>query len=201
MSRSVIVIGAGITGVSTAEWLRRAGADVTLIDRVNPGDPAQTSYGNAGLLARCAIIPVAVPGLMAKAPKMLLDPTSPLFMKWSYLPKLLPWLVPFLRNGRLDRLKPIVKALEPLTSDSVDQHLALAKGTEAEKYIHTGDYTYVYKDRACYEKDGLGMTLRREHGFEINVSASKTEQSTKLIGSSWPPVLGPKASPNRWAIR
>jgi len=154
--------------VSTAEWLRRAGADVTLIDRVNPGDPAQTSYGNAGLLARCAIIPVAVPGLMAKAPKMLLDPTSPLFMKWSYLPKLLPWLVPFLRNGRLDRLKPIVKALEPLTSDSVDQHLALAKGTEAEKYIHTGDYTYVYKDRACYEKDGLGMTLRREHGFEIN---------------------------------
>jgi len=133
MSLNVIVVGAGITGVCTAEWLRRAGADVTLIDRVNPGDPAQTSYGNAGLLARCAIIPVSVPGLTAKAPKMLLDPKSPLFMKWGYLPKLLPWLVPFLRNGRMDRLKPIVKALDQLTHDSVDQHMALAKGTPAEK--------------------------------------------------------------------
>jgi len=168
MSRTVIVIGAGITGVSTAEWLRRAGAQVTLIDRVAPGDPAQTSYGNAGLLARCAIVPVSVPGLVTKAPKMLLDPASPLFLKWSYLPKLLPWLVPFLKNGRLDRLKPIVKALEPLTSDSVDQHLALAKDTPAEAYIKTGDYTYVYKDRPAYEGDALGMSLRREYGFEIN---------------------------------
>ena len=167
MSLNVIVVGAGITGVCTAEWLRRAGADVTLIDRVNPGDPAQTSYGNAGLLARCAIIPVSVPGLTAKAPKMLLDPKSPLFMKWGYLPKLLPWLVPFLRNGRMDRLKPIVKALDQLTHDSVDQHMALAKGTPAEKFIRTGDYIYVYKDRAAFEADGLGMGLRREHGFEI----------------------------------
>ena len=168
MNRSVIVIGAGITGVSTAEWLRRAGANVTLIDRINPGDPGQTSYGNAGLLARCAIVPVSVPGLISKAPKMLLDPNSPLFLKWSYLPKLLPWLVPFLKNGRMDRLKPIVKALEPLTSDSVDQHFALAKGTPAAKFINTGDYTYIYKDRNAYAADALGMSLRRENGFEIN---------------------------------
>ncbi len=39
----VIVVGAGITGVSAAEWLRRDGHEVTLIDRVRPGDPAQTS--------------------------------------------------------------------------------------------------------------------------------------------------------------
>lgn len=168
MSRTVIVIGAGITGVSTAEWLRRAGAQVTLIDRINPGDPAQTSYGNAGLLARCAIIPVSVPGLMAKAPRMLLDPASPLFMKWSYLPKLLPWLTPFVKNGRKDRLLPIVQSLASLTTDSVDQHLSLAKGTPAENFIKTGDYTYIYPDRTAYEADALGMSLRREHGFDIN---------------------------------
>ena len=43
----VVVVGAGITGVSIGENLRRAGADVTLIDRVQPGDPKQASYGNA----------------------------------------------------------------------------------------------------------------------------------------------------------
>ena len=186
MSRSVIVIGAGITGVCTAEWLRRAGATVTLIDRVNPGDPAQTSYGNAGLLARCAIIPVSVPGLAAKAPKMLLDPTSPLFMKWRYLPKLLPWLVPFLKNGRMDRLLPIVKALEPLTSDSVDQHFAIAKGTAAEKFLNTGDYTYVYKSRSDFEADSLGMGLRRENGFEISeIDSAELHERDPNISDSY----------------
>lgn len=168
MSKSVIVIGAGITGVSTAVWLRRKGADVTLVDRIAPGDPRQTSYGNAGLLARCAVIPVSVPGLAGKAPGMLMDPNSPLFMKWSYLPRLLPWLIPFLRNGRMDKLLPIVKALAPLTSDSVDQHLSLAKGTEAEAFIRTGLYTYIYRNKSAFEADALAMSLRREQGFEIN---------------------------------
>ncbi len=58
----VIVVGAGITGVSAAEWLRRDGHEVTLIDRVRPGDPTQTSYGNAGILARSGVVPTSVPG-------------------------------------------------------------------------------------------------------------------------------------------
>ena len=61
--KSILVIGAGITGVSSAEWLRRDGWQVTLIDRIDPGHPDQTSFGNAGLIARGAIIPVSVPGL------------------------------------------------------------------------------------------------------------------------------------------
>lgn len=161
-----VVVGAGISGVASAIWLQRAGVEVTLVDRVRPGDPAQTSFGNAGILARCAVVPVSVPGLMAKAPGMLLDPNSPLFLRWSYLPKLLPWLVPFLRNGKKERVEAIVQALEPLTGDSVDQHMALAKGTGAEKYIRQGDYIYLYRSRADFEADGFGMALRAAHGFE-----------------------------------
>ena len=56
MKQSVIVIGSGITGVSCAEELRRSGANVTLIDRVKAGDPTQTSFGNAGILAREGIM-------------------------------------------------------------------------------------------------------------------------------------------------
>lgn len=162
-----IVVGAGITGVSSALWLQRAGVDVTLVDRIAPGDPAQTSYGNGGILARSAIVPVSVPGLLAKAPRMLLDPGSPLFLRWRYLPRLLPWLVPFLRNGRREKLEEIVAALDPLSHDSVDQHLALARGTGAERFIETGDYVYLYRSRADYEGDALAMSLRKAHGFEI----------------------------------
>jgi D-amino-acid dehydrogenase len=162
----VIVVGAGITGVSAAEWLRRDGHAVTLIDRVRPGDPAQTSYGNAGILASCGVVPVSVPGLIWKAPGMLLDPNSPLYLRWSYLPRLLPWLIPFLWNGRRGKVEEIARALAALTGDSVDQHLALARGTPAERFVQQGYYTSIYRDRATYEKDAYTFGLRRANGFE-----------------------------------
>jgi hypothetical protein len=119
---NIVVAGGGITGVSTAEWLRRDGHDVTLIDRIAPGDSGQTSYGNAGILARCAVVPVPVPGVWKKAPKMLLDPDGPLFLRWSYLPRLLPWLIPFLRNGRRDKVEAIAEnagSIPAITASSI----------------------------------------------------------------------------------
>jgi D-amino-acid dehydrogenase len=162
----VIVVGAGITGVSAAEWLRRDGHEVTLIDRVRPGDPAQTSYGNAGILARAGVVPVSVPGLIWKAPGMLLNPDSPLYMRWSYLPRLMPWMLRFLWNGRRGKVEEIARGLAGLTWDSVDQHLALARGTPAERFIQRGYYTSIYRDRAAFEGDAFGFGLRRANGFE-----------------------------------
>ena len=70
-TQHVIVIGAGIVGVSTALRARRHGLDVTLIDRLPPGDA--TSFGNAGVLASLSVIPVTVPCLLGKVPKMLME--------------------------------------------------------------------------------------------------------------------------------
>ena len=72
-----VVIGAGINGLSTAIWLQRFGHDVTLVDRAEPG--AGTSYGNAGILAAGAVLPVTVPGLIAKIPKWFCRNTLPCF--------------------------------------------------------------------------------------------------------------------------
>lgn len=161
----IIVAGGGITGVSAAEWLRRDGHDVTLIDRIAPGDSGQASYGNAGILSRCAVVPVPVPGLWKKAPGMLLDPDGPLFLRWSYLPRLLPWLIPFLRNGRREHVEAIAGALASLIGDTVEQHQSLARGTPAERWITTGDYSYLYPDRAAFQGDAFGFALRKAHGF------------------------------------
>ena len=162
----VIVVGAGITGVSAAEWLRRDGHQVTLIDRVRPGDPAQASHGNAGILGRSGVVPVSVPGLVWKAPGMLLDRDSPLYLRLGHLPRLMPWLLRFLWNGRRGKVEEIACGLAPLVGDSVDQHLALARGTPAERFIRHGFYTAIYRDRAAFEKDSFGFALRRAHGFE-----------------------------------
>lgn len=159
----VIVIGAGIVGVATAIWLQRAGRETILIDRGEPGSGA--SFGNGGVLACCSIVPVNVPGLLGKAPRMLLDPDQPLFLKWSYLPRLAPWLRQYLGNCRPETVRRVARALHGLTADSPAEHQTLAAGTGAEAFIHPGEYLYAYPSRRAYEADRFGWDLRREYGF------------------------------------
>lgn len=158
-----VVIGAGIVGVSAAIWLRRAGREVTLIDRGAPG--MGTSYGNAGILANCSMVPVTTPGLILKGPKYALDPNFPLFMRWSYLPKMLPWLVKYLSHANDSDTRRIAKGLAPIVGDGVEQHEALSRGTRAAEWIVNGDYTFAYANRAAFEADSYVWELRRDAGF------------------------------------
>ncbi len=168
MSRTphIAVVGAGIVGVSCALHLQRLGATVALIDRHEVGNPAAASYGNAGILARCAIVPVLTPGMLPKVPAMLLSRDAPLFMRWSYLPHLLPWLIPCIRSSSRERVEYIVRNLTPLLFDSVGQHHDLARGTDAERWIRPCEYLYLYKSRDAFERDSFAWRLRREHGYE-----------------------------------
>ena len=159
----VAVVGAGIVGVSTAIWLQRMGHRVVLIDRTGPA--AGASYGNGGVLASCSIVPVTVPGLVAKAPRMLLDPAQPLYLKWGYLPKLTPWLRRYLSHANARDAARIAAALAPLVGDSLEEHRALAQGTGAERWIVPSDYAFLYRSRAAFEADGFAWGLRRAHGF------------------------------------
>ena len=59
MSRKIIVLGAGMVGVSVAWHLLRRGHEVTLMDRREPG--RETSFGNAGIIQREAVRPYAFP--------------------------------------------------------------------------------------------------------------------------------------------
>ncbi|MBD3624993.1 MAG: FAD-dependent oxidoreductase [Rhodobacteraceae bacterium] len=163
-TREVCVIGAGIVGVSTAIWLQRDGHKVTLIDREGPA--AGASFGNGGVLASCSIVPVTVPGLLRKAPRMLFDPNQPLFLRWRYLPRLLPWLRRYLGNANEDGATRAAAALVDIIGDSLNDHLALAAGTGAERWIVPSDYLYVYRDRHHFHGDNFGWDLRRRFGFD-----------------------------------
>ncbi|MEX5563080.1 FAD-binding oxidoreductase [Pseudophaeobacter sp. 1A16562] len=158
-----IVIGAGIVGAATAIWLRRAGHEVTLIDKGEPGMGA--SYGNGCILASCAIVPVTTPGLLPKGPKYLMDPNFPLFMRWSYAPKLVPWLVKYLSHANDGDTRRIAKGLTHVIGDSVEQHQALTRGTPAAKWVQESDYCFAYENRAAFDADKYVWDLRREAGF------------------------------------
>ena len=161
--KRVVVIGGGIMGLSSAIWLLRSGASVTIVDPGIARRPA--SYGNAGVLAACSIVPVTTPGLIAKAPKMLLDPNAPLFLRLSYLPKLVPWLFRYLGHANAADAARIAKGLAPLTRDTYAQHKALSSGTPAERFVPSSGYLFAYETRAAFEADAFGWQLRREAGF------------------------------------
>ena len=65
----VAVVGAGIIGACIAYALAKRGAEVTLIDRDEPGRGC--SYGNSGAISAGSVAPVAMPGVLASVPKML----------------------------------------------------------------------------------------------------------------------------------
>lgn len=95
----VAVIGAGIVGVCCAAYLQRAGYKVTLVDPRPPGEAC--SFGNAGVIAPGACLPMAMPGIWRQVPGFLMDPLGPLAINWRHLPRSAPWLVGFLRSSGL----------------------------------------------------------------------------------------------------
>lgn len=185
VSGHIVIVGAGIVGVSTAIWLRRFGAQVTLVDRAAPGQG--TSYGNAGVLAACSMVPVTAPGLMRKAPGYLASPDFPLFLRWGYLPKLAPWLMKYLSNANDSDTRRIALGLTPIVSDTVEQHKALANGTSAENWIVESDYHFAYLDRLAFEAEGYTWGLRREAGFSPVV---RTGDEVQALEPNLSPSIG-----------
>ena len=65
--KNVVVIGAGIVGLSIAWRLMRAGCAVSVIDPEPPGMGA--SFGNAGAIASSGVVPLGLPALPTLSPK------------------------------------------------------------------------------------------------------------------------------------
>ena len=118
------------------------------------------------MIAACSVAPVTAPGLVRKAPRMLMNPDFPLFMRWGYFPKLAPWLLKYLSNANDADTRRIADGLTTIVGDSVDQHKALVADTVASDWVTDSDYSFAYASRAAFEADSYTWALRREAGFE-----------------------------------
>ena len=93
----VVVLGAGVVGVTAAHYLHRAGHEVVVIDR-QPGVALETSFANAGEVSPGYASPWAAPGIPAKAIRWLLMRHAPLILRPALDPSMLLWLAAMLRN-------------------------------------------------------------------------------------------------------
>jgi D-amino-acid dehydrogenase len=93
----VVVMGAGVIGVTTAWYLAKHGAEVVVLDR-QAGPGLETSYANAGELSYGMTSPWAAPGVPLKALKWLFMKRRPLFIWPLISPTMWKWGAQMLMN-------------------------------------------------------------------------------------------------------
>jgi D-amino-acid dehydrogenase len=93
----VIVLGAGIVGVTSAYQLAKAGHEVTVIDR-QAGPALETSFANAGEVSFGYCSPWAAPGIPMKAMKWLFMQHAPLILRPKVDMAMIAWMAQMLRN-------------------------------------------------------------------------------------------------------
>ena len=157
------IIGAGIIGMSTAAFLQRAGFQVTVIDRVPPGEGC--SFGNAGGLAFSEIVPAIHPRVLLKIPGWLIDPLGPLTIRWSYLPKALPWFMAAGRNAMPDRVKAITEARANLGLRVIGDFETLLKAAGTHDLMVYRDTLRLFDSEKQFAAEANERAVKTLHGY------------------------------------
>ncbi|MEP3246649.1 MAG: FAD-binding oxidoreductase [Sneathiella sp.] len=166
-TKTAMVIGAGIVGVSTAYLLQREGINVTLVDRTGPC--AGTSYGNAGALVDKSSVPNSLPGLWKSVPKMLMDPTGPLTLRWSYIPKIAPWLIRFLMEGREERVEHNAASFRALSDRALIDWEDLTEKTALQHLVQHVGWLKVYESDEGFGNTATARDLMDRHKTDYEI--------------------------------
>ncbi len=162
----VIVIGAGVIGLSVAIAAQARGLSVVVVDREGPA--AGASAGNAGAFAFTDILPLASPGILRKAPKWLLDPLGPLSVPPAYALQIAPWMYRFWRAcspRNVAHSTAAQTALMDLSKAELEPFLA-ATGTAA--MLERRGNLQVYETEAEFRASLPGWQVRQAHGIGFN---------------------------------
>ena len=183
----VIVIGAGVVGISSALAIQARGHQVTVLDRA--GVAAEASAGNAGALAFADIEPLATPGILRQAPKWLLDPLGPLSVPPGYAPRLAPWLWRFWRASRpaAHRAGTAAQAaLMDLSRAAFDRQVADVGG---QGFVRPEGQLQLYEGEHQFRASLPGWELRRAHG--VGVSPAGQRRGDRRAATRHPPRVSP----------
>jgi glycine/D-amino acid oxidase-like deaminating enzyme len=161
----VAVLGAGFIGLSSAWWLMRDGHRVTLYDPLGPGEA--TSYGNAGTFANYGCIPVNNPDVFRNLPRFLFSSTSPLRIRWGYVPHLAPWLARFLLAATPTRYERSAKALASLLSRAFEGYRDMLAIDGLASFVRQRECLYLYSQPDSFNAAQPSLALRRSLGVQF----------------------------------
>lgn len=183
MSKSVIIIGGGIIGLSTAYYLLQEGHQVTIIDKSNFSSGA--SYVNAGYITPSHFIPLAAPGMINKGIKWMFDATSPFYVKPRLNADFLKWMWAFKKSATISKVEkaiPVIKEINILSRDLYED----IKESKA--------FNFHYERKGllmCYQSDKVG-----EEEWKIGQRGIDLGLGVKNLSKKEVDALEPKANLN-----
>lgn len=149
----VSIIGAGITGIFTALYLKKAGYQVTLFDKSDGMD--NCSYGNAGMIVPSHVIPLASPGMISKGLRWMLKRDSPFYIRPRLDTDLIKWGLAFRKNSTQEHVERAGAVLHHLLTRS--RHLYSEFNEEADfDFGFTEKGLYIF----CNSEKGLDSEIR-----------------------------------------
>ena len=164
----VIVLGAGVIGVTTAYYLNEAGHDVMVLDR-QAGPALETSFANAGEISPGYSSPWAGPGIPLKAIKWLLMRHGPLVVRPKLDRAMWVWLFKMLRNCTASRYAVNKARMVPLAEYSRDSLRALREATGISYDERSQGTLQLFRTQQQLDGTGKDIEVLKQFGvpFEL----------------------------------
>ena len=158
------IVGAGIQGISNALFLQKKGFNVTIFDRDEPGSPA-ASYGNAGHFSPYASVPINRPDILPDVPAMLLSSTGPLALKWNYVPKMIPWVLQFIKNCTTKKMMHTAKNMHQILDLALPAYDELFDEIDLSGLVEKKGILYIWNNKNLKSRE-LEINVRNELGVD-----------------------------------
>ena len=192
-SKSVIICGGGIVGLSCAYYLARDGWAVTVVER-NAEGADSCAQGSAGYISPSHVIPLAAPGMVANGLKWMLSSRSPFYIKPRLDAGLLRWGWLFARSCTPQHTRRAAPVLRDLCLGGRKLFLELAAATGDAFELKQEGLLNLCKTQETLDHETHGLAaLANELGVEARVLDAKQtavlEPGTRLdvIGSVYFP--------------
>ena len=149
MKADVIVLGAGMVGISAAIHLQKRGRAVVLVDRRGPAE--ETSYGNAGIIQREAVVPYMFPREWATIWRYALNNSTDAHYHVTALPRIAPWLFRYWLASTPEGKAKSTRAMLPIIEHCVSEHEALLQEAGLTGMLRRTGYIRAYRTEAKLE--------------------------------------------------
>jgi len=149
MNVDVVVLGAGIVGVSVALHLARRGCSVVLLDRQGAGEA--TSFGNAGLIQREGGAPHRFPQHLPTLLGYAGNRSIPMRFQWRALPRMARFLGLYWWHSRTGSYEAIVGDYAKFIAHSLSEHMPLIERAGASGLVGKAGWLKAYRTQAGFD--------------------------------------------------
>jgi len=170
MKKSVVIVGAGVVGLACAHYLRRAGYQITVVEKGRIG--GECSHANCGYICPSHVLPLTEPGAFKVALASLFKADAPFRVKPQARPELAMWMMQFAKRCTHPQMLKAAAPLKAILDSSMREYKRLVYGEGISCEFRELGLLYVLRSEAAMTNFAKTDQLLRD---EFGVGATRIE--------------------------